>query len=163
MMAQVKKGGGKVVRYRDSHPFGSIEYISASEHIHQVCFMEFLRMEYLGDYSVAFAVPNGGHRNRIEAANLKMEGVKPGVSDIFISSPSDRYHGLYIEMKKAEGSYGASPDQLDFAARVISRGYAVAFCFGWKQAVGAYLLYIGKINKMVAADVYGLDVSGFKY
>ena len=46
-----------------------------------------------------FAIPNGGYRNPREAANLKRQGVKAGVSDIFLPLPTDKYHGLFIEMK----------------------------------------------------------------
>jgi len=38
-----------------------------------------------------FAIPNGGKRNRIEAAKLKRQGVKPGVPDIFLPAPRDGY------------------------------------------------------------------------
>ena len=47
-----------------------------------------------------FAIPNGGLRNPVVARKLKAEGVKSGVSDIFLSVARGGYHGLYIEMKR---------------------------------------------------------------
>lgn len=45
-----------------------------------------------------FAVPNGGHRNKLTAAKLKAEGVKPGVADIIILW---RGRFIAIELKKS--------------------------------------------------------------
>lgn len=47
----------------------------------------------------AYAIPNGGSRNEREAANLKAEGVRAGVPDVFLAYPSKDFHGLYIEHK----------------------------------------------------------------
>src|SRR5882757_9184256 len=55
-----------------------------------------------------FAIPNGGLRDVRTATNLKAEGVKAGVLDIFLprsikTSPyniSTSYHGCFIEMKR---------------------------------------------------------------
>ena len=53
---------------------------------------------------LAHAIPNGGSRDIITASNLKAEGVKSGVPDVFIPIPNEIYHGLYIEFKRAGGS-----------------------------------------------------------
>jgi len=49
----------------------------------------------------AFAVPNGGTRNIIEAVNLKRQGVKAGVPDIIIVH---RGKALGLELKSKNGS-----------------------------------------------------------
>lgn len=51
----------------------------------------------------AFAIPNGGSRNEIEAKNLKDEGVRAGVLDVCLAYPSKGYHGLFIEHKTKKG------------------------------------------------------------
>ena len=51
----------------------------------------------------AYAIPNGGSRNEREAANLKAEGVRAGVPDVFLAYPSKEFHGLYIEHKTKKG------------------------------------------------------------
>lgn len=51
----------------------------------------------------AYAIPNGGSRNEIEAGNLKAEGVKAGVLDVCLAYPSKDFHGLYIEHKTKKG------------------------------------------------------------
>lgn len=73
-----------------------------------------------------FAVPNGGSRNIIEAANLKKQGVKSGVSDVICLLPNWFYNYLCIEFKTEKGKQ--SDDQIEFQKQVLSHGgyYAVA-------------------------------------
>ena len=47
-----------------------------------------------------YAIPNGGSRNKIEAAHLKRQGVKAGVPDLFLPVARQGKHGLYIEILK---------------------------------------------------------------
>lgn len=44
-------------------------------------------------------IPNGGRRDKKEAATLKQMGVKAGVADIYFPYPSGQYIGMYMEMK----------------------------------------------------------------
>ena len=49
------------------------------------------------------AIPNGGRRNRREAARLKKSGVVPGVSDLVLFIPNQFHHALCIEIKSKDG------------------------------------------------------------
>ena len=49
-----------------------------------------------------FHIPNGGSRNKLEASNLKKQGVKAGVPDLFLPVGRGSYHGLFIELKSAK-------------------------------------------------------------
>ena len=61
-------------------------------------------VQYLQTRRIPFyAIPNGGSRNKIEARNMKLEGISAGVPDICIPVPNTHYHGLYIEMKRKKG------------------------------------------------------------
>ncbi len=98
----------------------------------------------IGDY--LFAIPNGGKRNRIEAARLVGLGVRKGVSDLFFSFPSMGAPiklGLYIEMK-APKPYGRAPsqNQKDFLSRMIGAGYEGRVCYGWDEARRIIYLYL---------------------
>jgi hypothetical protein len=84
------------------------------------------------------AIPNGGSRGddeksrAIRGAQLKAEGVKDGVSDIFLPQPVGVYHGLYIEMKTPTGT--VRPSQKEFGEFVGRRGYGFAICRSWREA-----------------------------
>lgn len=80
------------------------------------------------------AVPNGGSRHPAEAARLKKQGVKPGVPDIFLPEPRGRYHGLYIEMKRAEKGK-TTEDQARWLHYLQSRKYMTAICFSCDSAI----------------------------
>jgi hypothetical protein len=79
-----------------------------------------------------FAVPNGGSRHRLEAANLKRQGVKAGVPDICLAYPKGAYHGLYIELKV--GKNKPSEEQKQWLRRLKAAGYMTAVCYGFLQA-----------------------------
>ena len=89
---------------------------------------------YHNELRWAHAIPNGGSRNKTEAANLKRQGVKAGVSDIFIPVPKQGKHGLYIEMKRKQGGR-ISPSQAEFLRDMHERGYATAVCRGCDEAI----------------------------
>lgn len=85
------------------------------------------------------AIPNGGNRNKREAARLKGQGVKPGVSDIFLPLPVDPFHGLYIEMKrrKVNGPSRITKDQGDFLFDMVTLNYRCIVCYGADEAIQA--------------------------
>ena len=90
-----------------------------------------------------FAIPNGGARSRIEAARLIGLGVRPGVSDLFLSYPMGGYHGLFIEMKAPKPhSSTTSKVQNQFIDRKIACGYRAQVCKGFDEASKAILDYL---------------------
>ena len=89
-----------------------------------------------------FAVPNGGSRHKLEAINLKKQGVKPGVSDMVVLL-KDKI--LFIELKRQKkllksGKYSiaharATKEQLEFLQDINSFSYAEGGVFyGWAEA-----------------------------
>jgi len=89
--------------------------------------------------SLAFAIPNGGHRHIAVARKLKAEGVKPGVPDIFVPWPSQNKCGLFIELKTARGT--VTPEQSAWHKN-LATFYEVRVCRGWVDAanvIGRYL------------------------
>lgn len=90
-------------------------------------------------------IPNGGSRNRIEAAKLKGQGVKPGVPDIFLPVARRGKHGLYIELKRKTGGK-VSPDQQRMIQKLNQQGYKAIVCQGWQAAADAIENYMGGKN-----------------
>ena len=102
-----------------------------------------------------YAIPNGGSRGdsgksrAIRGAQMKAEGVKAGVPDIFLPCPVGRCAGLYIEMKKpvlgpkVEGTFpGLSKEQKEFAKYATSVGYDWQVCYSWREAARVLQTYL---------------------
>lgn len=109
--------------------------LDASEHEHQVAFIEWIRYAYPG--VIAYAIPNGGHRDVRVAAKLKNEGVLAGIPDLFIA---DGKPGMYIELKKPGGR--VSEKQKTILNGLHEAGYRVAVCYGWEDAKLAVEFYL---------------------
>jgi hypothetical protein len=93
---------------------------------------------FLDDYLIA--IPNGGKRSKREAALLKAEGVKAGVSDLLLPIPNGTYSGLWVELKV--GDNYPSKDQRSWGYRMVACGYAFRCCWDWlaaKHAIQEYL------------------------
>lgn len=80
------------------------------------------------ELKMLYAIPNGGTRNKIEAVNLKRQGVVPGVPDLCLAVPKGKYHGLYIEMKVHPNKTTAV--QEIWLKNLSFYGYAVKVCYG---------------------------------
>lgn len=89
---------------------------------------------------LAFAIPNGGHRDGRVAARMKGEGVKPGVPDIFLPVPAGDHAGLFIELKV--GKNDASELQWQWLSLLAAEGYAVTVEHGWIAAAEAIVHYL---------------------
>lgn len=79
------------------------------------------RMQYPRLALLLFAVPNGGARNRVEAAIMNGEGVTAGVADVLLLYPSSGYHGLCVEFKTPKGRQ--QPTQQLWQQHVEQAGY----------------------------------------
>lgn len=134
---------------------------SGTEHGHQAALFlwAIINRERLPMLKWMHAIPNGGGRSIVTATNLKAEGVKSGVSDVFLPYAMKTAlntkqagagwiwkHGLYIEMKKPKrGKKEAgktSNKQDEFRDDMRAAGYACAVCFTWVEAsetIEAYL------------------------
>ena len=93
------------------------------------------------ELKMIYHIPNGGSRNRLEAANLKRQGVKAGVPDLCLPVPKDGYHGLYIEMKY--GKNKTTGNQEEWLESLRQYGYKTAVCYGEDEARETIKQYIG--------------------
>lgn len=123
-----------------------------SEHSHQAALFAWAALS-VGKYPQLkwmFAIPNGGLRDIRTATNLKAEGVKAGVPDIFLPvpfnklDPADTYHGLFIEMKV--GKNKTSKEQEEYIEYLKEAGYYCVVCYTWNTARAAIVAYLeGKL------------------
>lgn len=93
-------------------------------------------------------IPNGGARDKVTAALMKRAGVVAGVPDLFLPVPMPRHdggdwHGLYVELKRADHSNGPTAEQKRWLDHLRSAGYLVAVCYGATQAIKVITTYLG--------------------
>ena len=110
-------------------------------------------------------IPNGGSRGdtqksrMIRGAQLKAQGVRTGVADIFlpvrklygVDEEGDAVFksGLYIEMKKpsekpvkATSKGGVSDEQREFGDFVKQQGFSWHVCYSWEEARDVLKAYL---------------------
>lgn len=105
-----------------------------SEHVEQVSFVAEFERRY--PLIRLFAIPNGGHRHKQTAKNLKLEGVRKGVPDLFIPEIL-----TWVEMKRQKGGR-LSPDQKEWIEYLESIGYTVIIGYGAVDAINKIELVI---------------------
>ena len=92
------------------------------------------------DYGLAYAIPNGGKRNKKTAVDMQAEGVKSGVPDVCFPVPRYPYHGLYIEMKRTQGGK-IEEKQKSWNVRLNEKGYYAVVCRGSGEAIAVIEAY----------------------
>jgi hypothetical protein len=135
-----------------------------SEHDEQVYLFEWAQItrRRRPELEWLHAVPNGGMRSKAVAGKLRAEGVKAGVVDLFLDVARDgelrrhevgvtmwvrpKFHGLRIEMKAqgraSEKDGGCSQEQVKWIRHYLAEGYAVAVCYGWRDAADVIERYL---------------------
>lgn len=113
-----------------------------TEHGHQTALMCWAHqnLELYPELVWLFAIPNGGQRQAIVAARLKVEGVRSGVSDLMLPTARRGYHGFFLEMKKPKGK--ESDSQKQFGAHLGKQGYLYGCFDHWTKARDALLWYL---------------------
>lgn len=101
--------------------------------------VRWFQLQYPKHKLLLFAVPNGGKRNAITAANLKAEGVIPGVSDLILLYSNGMYPYLCIEMKFGKNKQQESQIEWQQAVEKAGGKYLVIRTFdGFREAVKEY-------------------------
>ena len=86
-------------------------------------------------------ITNEGKRTEAQGWNLKQQGLRPGVSDLFIYYPTNTYHGLWLEVKRnkkySQSERGSASwiAQESFLESVRFVGYSGSVCYGWEDGV----------------------------
>ena len=92
------------------------------------------------ELKLLYHCPNGGKRNKAEAARLKASGVKAGVPDLFLPVPRGEYHGLYVEMKVGKNRLTSA--QAAWIEALAGQGYKTAVCWGAEAAISEIRGYL---------------------
>jgi hypothetical protein len=112
-------------------------YTMISEAQEQVYIFDWaeLQKKAMPELGLLFAIPNGGSRHPLEAKNLKRQGVKAGVPDMFLPVARNGFNGLFIELKRSKKS-GASrlrKEQKEWLNCLFVQGYKCVVCYGFDE------------------------------
>ncbi len=112
------------------------------EDSHQVALMNWAKLltilvdgepTTLGEY--LFAIPNGGRRDKREAARLKRSGVKAGVLDLNLPIKDRTGATLWVEMKAPKPHDArVTQSQRDWITKMRRLGHRAEVCYGWDDA-----------------------------
>lgn len=112
------------------------------EMLEQIAIIQWARYQAI-PRDCLIAIPNGGSRHPVEAKNLKRQGVRPGVSDLFLAYPVPPYAGLWIELKRpAPHKSVISPAQEEWLQRMRQVGYAGHVAYGSVDAIQKIIHYL---------------------
>lgn len=92
------------------------------------------------ELNLIFHIPNGGSRDKREAANLKAQGVKAGVPDLFLPVARNGCHGLFIEMKF--GKNKPTDKQKEWLHELAAQGYRCDVCYSADEAIFVIEAYL---------------------
>ena len=112
-----------------------------SEANEQKLVVQYLRLQYP---NVIFNCDMSGIKLSIgQAVKQKALGMPKGYPDLFIAEPNNKYHGLFIELKKSglklfkkDGSWINEhiEEQNEMIGKLNARGYYATFCIGFEEA-----------------------------
>jgi hypothetical protein len=145
--ARIKAAPGRIIRPMDKpapNPIAKVKEMS--EHQSQVAVCEwwaFICTSYSLPEFALYAVPNGGKRAIKTATNLKAEGVRAGIPDLFLAAKSGRdttARGLYLEMKRRPNK--CSPEQVAVIDYLRRAGYHCVVAWNSDEAIRAIKEYL---------------------
>lgn len=111
-----------------------------------------LALRYPLAAKLIYHVPNGGHRHKLVAIELKKQGVKAGIPDLVLPMARGGYFGLYLEFKATpphDSPVSASQDACLHA--LIDQGYLAIVCRGHRDAIEAIRAYLLQPQTRAAA------------
>ncbi|VVO20134.1 hypothetical protein PS712_04167 [Pseudomonas fluorescens] len=122
------------------------------EGLEQAALMTELRIRMPAIADLIYHVPNGGHRLKKVAAELKEQGVAAGVPDLELTMARGGYFGLYIEFKATPPNAAAISDsQHKWIRKLNEQGYLAVVCRGHFDAMEQIRAYLRLAPTVVAA------------
>lgn len=113
-----------------------------NEHALQCAFVDWCRLHETRypELTLAFAVPNGGVRDKRTVKALSREGMRAGVPDWCLPVSRGRYCGLWIEFKSDRGKLRS--EQAAYIAGLRRCQHRVEVCRTVEAAIAVVLDYL---------------------
>ncbi len=116
---------------------------ATGEHDNQSAFFDLLRLNepQHPDLKRIFAIPNAAKRSPRVIAEMKAEGLKAGVPDIFIPIGRHGYFGAWIENKFGGNKMSAA--QSEYREFLLKNNYAFKICYTALDQIEFLEWYLG--------------------
>lgn len=111
-----------------------------TEEQEQEALFQYAGLQKEPEWSLLFAIPNGGFRSKRTGARMKRTGLKAGIPDLMLPVVRGQYPGLWIEMKSEKGR--VQHNQAEWHDKLRGEGYRVEVCRGCDQAVSTIKEYL---------------------
>lgn len=111
-----------------------------SERQEQEVVIKWIEMQYPFLRNHTIYIMNEKKCSKFVGQKLNKQGRLPGASDLFIAYPTNKYYGLFIEMKSAIGK--PTKVQLEFLDRMAKVGYFTCCCLGANNAITTIKAYL---------------------
>ena len=122
---------------RTSHPESKL----------QIQCVTWFKYQYPHLAPLMFAVPNGGSRDKREAAIMKAEGITAGVSDLILNIRGGLHTQLAIEMKDVKGRQ--SPEQKRYQRYAEAVGIKYIICRSFQDFKDEVTNYIETVCPLI--------------
>jgi hypothetical protein len=110
-----------------------------------------------------YAIPNDGIRTPAQGAMFKRRGLRPGMPDICLPYPSNGFHALYIELKRADKKNKTTATQDICIANLRKAGNAAYVAYGWVEAWGIINDYLRDSMKIKTKVDSSLQITEASY
>lgn len=85
---------------------------------------------------------NEGKREAWYGRSLLNIGMRPGIPDYFYAMPNEKYHGLWLEMKKSDGANKRKdPKQDQWIESLNANKYFACYAYGSRHAIQIMVAY----------------------
>lgn len=114
------------------------------EGLEQAELIKEFKLRFPAEGPLLIHIPNGGSRkNAYEGWRLKEQGVRAGVSDLFLPVARGGYFGLWIEFKAAPPNNAPiSEAQQVWLDEMAAQGYHAVLCQGVSAAMAVLTSYL---------------------
>lgn len=91
-------------------------------------------------------IPNERKASVAVLSSLARQGLKKGFPDNFIAVARGKWHGLFIELKRAKKCLSVrSKEQREWIKQLNAAGYKALFCYGAEEAKKAVIEYLKEV------------------
>lgn len=146
----IKKKGCKRVSISDNMSLSEYKKVLAKltpepyEYQIQISVIEWAETERYKGNPLALYLhhsPNGGDRDKREAARFKAMGTQSGYPDLTLDIAKGGYHGMRIELKRSDND-NESDNQVTRIGLLIEEGYHAVITKGYDATIAAIAAYM---------------------